>query len=105
MLLTRVRLRTQGQYDFSTGNRNLPAFLQAAKDAGLWVTLRIGPYVCAEWNYGGLPVWLRDEPDMAFRTYNPAWMRAMKTFVDVVMKVVEPYLAKYARLSRSVFLL
>ncbi|CAF4731114.1 unnamed protein product, partial [Rotaria magnacalcarata] len=46
-----------GVLDF-TGRANLSQFLQDAADAGLFVNLRIGPYVCAEWNYGGLPAWL-----------------------------------------------
>jgi hypothetical protein len=40
------------QYDFETENRNLGQFLQAAADAGLFINLRIGPFVCAEWTYG-----------------------------------------------------
>ena len=46
----------RGTYDFATGRKNLPLFLQKAADHGLFVYLRPGPYVCAEWDYGGLPV-------------------------------------------------
>ena len=48
----------------SVVERNLSKFLQDAADAGLFVNLRIGPYVCAEWNYGGLPVWLNQVPNI-----------------------------------------
>ncbi|THU45870.1 hypothetical protein C4D60_Mb02t22530 [Musa balbisiana] len=40
------------------------------QDAGLYVVLRIGPYVCAEWNYGGFPVWLHQIPGIELRTNN-----------------------------------
>ena len=39
------------QYDFE-GRKDLAGFVKAVADAGLYVHLRIGPYVCAEWNYG-----------------------------------------------------
>jgi beta-galactosidase len=48
----------RGVYDFS-GKRDLRKFMQLAQEAGLYVVLRIGPFVCAEWNYGGFPAWLR----------------------------------------------
>ena len=62
-------------YDFKSGNRDLLRFLKNAADANLWVNLRIGPYVCAEWNYGGLPVWLREDTGIVFRTYDQQWLR------------------------------
>ncbi|KAL2913739.1 Beta-galactosidase 8 [Polyrhizophydium stewartii] len=84
----------RGQYDFSTGNANLPLFLQLARDAGLFVSLRIGPYVCAEWTYGGLPVWLRDDPSSKFRTFDTPFMTAMESFVRKTVEVIEPYLSR-----------
>ena len=81
------------EYDFTTENRNLSGFLQAASDAGLFVNLRIGPFVCAEWNYGGLPLWLRDRT-RHFRTNDSAWESEMATFVSYITHYVEPYLAR-----------
>ena len=46
------------QYDFHSPRSNLRGFLQAAQDVGVFVNVRVGPYVCAEWNLGGLPLWL-----------------------------------------------
>ncbi|CAI9761110.1 unnamed protein product [Fraxinus pennsylvanica] len=51
------------QYDFS-GNHDLIRFLKTIEDQGLYAILRIGPYVCAEWNYGGFPVWLHNMPNI-----------------------------------------
>lgn len=39
-------------------NLDVEAFVNLAHDAGLWVILRAGPYICAEWDGGGLPWWL-----------------------------------------------
>ena len=83
----------QGVLDFS-GRGNLSQFLQDAADAGLFVNLRIGPYVCAEWNYGGLPAWLNQVPDMSFRSSTPAWEAAMKKFLLQIVDYSTPYLAK-----------
>lgn len=47
-----------GKFDFFTGNRNLGLFMQLAKEEGMYVLLRPGPYVCAEWDFGGHPFWL-----------------------------------------------
>ena len=83
----------QGVLDFS-GRGNLSQFLQDATDAGLFVNLRIGPYVCAEWNYGGLLARLNQVPNMFVRSSNPAWEAAMKKFILEIVDYATPYLAK-----------
>ena len=45
----------EGHFDFRTGNRDIARFVRLAQDEGMWVLLRPGPYVCAEWDFGGLP--------------------------------------------------
>ena len=47
-----------GAFDFSTGNRDIARFVRIAQEEGMWVLLRPGPYVCAEWDFGGLPPYL-----------------------------------------------
>ncbi len=79
--------------DFS-GRANLSRFLQEAANAGLFVNLRIGPYVCAEWNYGGLPAWPNQVPNISFRCSNEAWERLMRKFILDIVDYVTPYLAK-----------
>ena len=81
------------EYDFS-GSANLPLFIEKAAKAGLFVNLRIGPYICAEWNYGGLPMWLNSIPGMSLRSNNQPWMKEMKRFVTDITKIVEKYLAR-----------
>ena len=57
------------QYNFE-GNYDIVRFFKEVQDAGLYAILRIGPYICGEWNYGGLPAWLRDISGMQFRMHN-----------------------------------
>ncbi|KAJ2839576.1 hypothetical protein J3B01_000553 [Coemansia erecta] len=86
---------SKGDYDFYTDRANLPLFLQTARENGLFVVLRVGPYVCAEWNYGGFPQWLRHEPDIVFRTYSAPFMREMRRFIAKVVDVTKPYMPEH----------
>ena len=80
-------------YDFS-GPANLPLFIEKAAKVGLFVNIRIGPYVCAEWNYGGLPVWLNSIPGMGLRSNSLAWEKEMERFVTDITEILEKYLAR-----------
>lgn len=83
---------SQGQYYFPDypSSANLVDYIRLAQEYGLYVHLRFGPYVCAEWNYGGLPVWLRDMGNgtSVFRTTDELWMNAMTSFIDKTLDVV-----------------
>jgi beta-galactosidase GanA len=83
----------QGVLDFS-GRANLSRFLEEATNAGLFVNYVFGPYVCGEWNYGGLPLWLNQIPNIAFRSSNDAWKILMRKFILNIVDYVTPYLAK-----------
>jgi len=80
------------QYDFETENRNLGQFIQLAGDAGLFINLRIGPFVCAEWTLGGIPQWVRDL-GIPFRTNNTVWEDEMTIITQYVVKYTEQYQA------------
>ncbi|KAJ3089865.1 Beta-galactosidase 7 [Quaeritorhiza haematococci] len=82
-----------GVFDFDTPTLDFRRFIKDAQEAGLYVVLRIGPYVCAEWNLGGMPSWLLRKPNMQMRTWSPVFMSAMERFVRKVVEVSEPYLA------------
>jgi hypothetical protein len=86
----------RGVVDWTPGTRrDLAGFFKAAAAAGLFVNVRIGPYVCAEWLGGGLPLWLKDVPDMdCYRCDNPAWEAQMAQFVRQVATEMKPYLAR-----------
>ncbi|KAL9272727.1 Beta-galactosidase 8-like protein [Drosera capensis] len=78
----------QGQYDFS-GGKDLVKFIKLVGDAGLYAHLRIGPYVCAEWNYGGFPLWLHFVPGIVFRTDNQPFKDAMQKFTVVIVDLIK----------------
>ncbi|XP_074556908.1 beta-galactosidase 8-like [Curcuma longa] len=78
----------QGEYDFE-GRKDLVRFVKAAAAAGLYVHLRIGPYVCAEWNYGGFPLWLHYIPGIEFRTDNEPFKKEMQRFTTKIVDMMK----------------
>ena len=56
----------EGKFDFTTGGRNIGEFLRIAKEEGVWVMLRPGPYCCGERDFGGIPTYLLRYPDLNF---------------------------------------
>lgn len=79
-------------YDFS-GQRDIGYFLKLCKERNLNVILRMGPYCCAEWNYGGYPPYLRDEPGITIRTYNEPYLKRVEKYFEHLAAEVRPYLA------------
>src|SRR6202012_3809337 len=70
-----------GNFDFTTGNKDIAAFIRLCQAEGLWVLLRPGPYVCGEWDWGGLPTWLLKIPDIKVRCRDPRYLSAMTRYV------------------------
>ncbi|KAB2618119.1 beta-D-galactosidase [Pyrus ussuriensis x Pyrus communis] len=79
---------TPGNYNFE-GRYDLVRFLKTIQKAGLYAHLRIGPYVCAEWNFGGFPVWLKYVPGISFRTDNEPFKRAMQGFTQKIVGLMK----------------
>ena len=75
----------EGQFDF-TGNNDLAAFCRLAQKHGMYVIVRPGPYVCAEWEMGGLPWWLLKKEDVQLRSQDPYYMERVKIFMNEVGK-------------------
>ncbi|XP_042948812.1 beta-galactosidase 1 isoform X2 [Carya illinoinensis] len=71
------------------GNYDLVKFIKLVKQAGLYVHLRIGPYVCAEWNFGGFPVWLKYIPGINFRTDNGPFKVQMHKFTEKIVNMMK----------------
>ena len=84
----------KGEWDWSTLSRNLSYFLDLAASEGLFVNLRLGPYVCAEFAHGGLPAYLKAVPDMEFRAYNTAWLNATQYYLEYMRDWLQPHLPK-----------
>lgn len=77
-----------GTYNFE-GRYDLVRFIKLVHKAGLYLHLRIGPYVCAEWNFGGFPVWLKYVPGITFRTDNEPFKRAMESFTEKIVQMMK----------------
>lgn len=82
--------QSQGHYDFSTWNRDIAKFVKLAQDEGMWVILRPGPYVCAEWDFGGLPNYLLSIPDIKVRCMDSRYMKAATDYIHELAKVIKP---------------
>jgi beta-galactosidase len=70
--------RQPGHFEFS-GSLDVAAYIRMAQQEGLWVNLRPGPYVCAEWDGGGIPAWVLNDPDIKPRSLDERYMRRLRT--------------------------
>ncbi|CAI0556757.1 unnamed protein product [Linum tenue] len=77
-----------GQYDFN-GGRDVVGFIKEVQAQGLYVFLRIGPFIEAERSYGGLPVWLRDIPGIVFRSNNDPYKVYMQNFTTKIVTMLQ----------------
>ena len=78
-----------GEFDFR-GGLDLPAFVRLAGSLGLHIIVRPGPYICAEWEFGGLPAWLLADPEMAVRCSYPPYLAAVERFFDALLPQLLP---------------
>ena len=84
-----IHEQREGQFDF-TGNNDVAAFCRLAQKNGLYVIVRPGPYVCAEWEMGGLPWWLLKKKDIRLRERDPYFMERVKIFEEKVGEQLKP---------------
>uniref|UniRef100_A0A671S107 Beta-galactosidase n=1 Tax=Sinocyclocheilus anshuiensis TaxID=1608454 RepID=A0A671S107_9TELE len=80
-----------GQYEFS-GDRDLEHFLQLCQDIGLLVIMRPGPYICAEWDMGGLPSWLLKKKDIVLRSSDPDYLAAVDKWMGQLLPIINRHL-------------
>ncbi|MGZ3837465.1 MAG: glycoside hydrolase family 35 protein [Flavisolibacter sp.] len=80
----------EGIFDFSTGNHNIGDFIRLCQQEDMWVLLRPGPYVCAEWDFGGLPGYLLKIPDIKLRCMDSRYMAAVSRYVKRLAKEIVP---------------
>ncbi|CAI9275733.1 unnamed protein product [Lactuca saligna] len=78
----------EGQFNF-TGNYDLVKFMKLIAENKLYAILRLGPFIQAEWNLGGLPFWLRDVPNIIFRSYNEPYMTHMKRYSEMIINMMK----------------
>jgi beta-galactosidase len=78
-----------GQWDAS-GALDLARFLDLVAEEGMHAIVRPGPYICAEWDNGGLPAWLFRDPSVGVRRSEPTYLRAVTGFLERVYEIVVP---------------
>ncbi len=78
-------------YDFS-GNLDIATFLKIADEEGLMAIVRPGPYICSEWEFGGLPWWLQTDESLEIRCMNEAYIRHFDRYLDRICDEIRPLL-------------
>lgn len=84
--------KVQGEYDFS-GILDIAGFIRTAQEEGLYVIIRPGPYICAEWEFGGLPWWIQCDDDMEIRCSNGTYMSRLTAYLTRLFQEIKPLLA------------
>ncbi len=80
----------KGEFRFE-GMLDVERFIGLAQELGLYVILRPSPYICAEWEFGGLPAWLLREDGMRLRVCYPPFLRHVEEYYKVLMPKVTPW--------------
>lgn len=73
--------KREGEFDFSGAN-DIKKFIEIAKEIGLYVMVRPGPYICAEWDFGGFPAWLLKYEGLRLRCNEPKYMFFVKRYLE-----------------------
>ena len=84
-----IHEQREGVFDF-TGQNDVAEFCRLAQKNGMYVIVRPGPYVCAEWEMGGLPWWLLKKKDIRLRERDPYFMERVKIFEEKVGEQLKP---------------
>ena len=84
----------KGKFDYENGDKNLRGFLDLAKKYGFMVLLRPGPYVCAEWDFGGLPARLLSIKDLEIRANNKLFLDEVKVYFASLIPIINDFAGK-----------
>ncbi len=79
------------EFDFSD-NLDISEFIKIAGEEGLLAIVRPGPYICAEWEFGGLPWWLQTLEDMEIRCQNKTYMERFEKYLSKMFDEIRPHL-------------
>lgn len=73
------------------GMHDIVRFMDIATELGLYIIIRPSPYICAEWEFGGLPAWLLREKDLHIRCMNRAYLDAVRSYYSQLIPRLAPY--------------
>lgn len=79
----------KGEFCFD-GMLDIKKFLQIAQKVGLYAIVRPGPYICAEWDFGGLPAWLLKDKNMQLRCNYPDYLQHVSDFYHRLYEEIAP---------------
>lgn len=82
--------RREGEFDFS-GMLDIVRFVRTAQELGLYVILRPGPYICAEWEFGGLPSWLLRYKELKLRCNDALFLSKVGRYYKELFARLAPY--------------
>ena len=80
-----------GKFDFETGNHNIEQFIRIVQEEGMYLLFRPGPYVCGEWDFGGLPAYLLSTPDIKIRCMDSRYTAAVERYVKQISPLIKKY--------------
>ncbi len=80
-----------GEFDFS-GILDIAKFIETANAEGLMAIVRPGPYICAEWEFGGLPWWIQADENIEIRCSNKAYIKYFDRYLDRLFDEIRPLL-------------
>lgn len=83
-----------GEFDFS-GILDIEKYLEIAQKVGLYAIVRPGPYICAEWDFGGLPAWLLKDKNMQIRCMYPDYLKCVDRFYKELLPRLVPHLESH----------
>jgi len=81
----------EGEFNFE-GFGDIVNFVKTAQGEGLRVIIRPGPYICAEWELGGLPAWLNQDANMKFRSSYKPYLEKVTNYFNVLIPKLTPFL-------------
>ncbi|WP_368505680.1 beta-galactosidase family protein [Alkalihalophilus sp. As8PL] len=84
----------KGQFDFD-GIADFESFVKVAEEVGLYVILRPSPYICAEWEFGGLPAWLLKDKNIELRCSDPTYLKHVDEYYDELIPRIQPLLSSH----------
>lgn len=80
----------KGEFHFD-GILDIENYIRLAQELGLYVIIRPSPYICAEWEFGGLPAWLLREEGMIFRVSESTFLKHVKEYYEVLLPRITPF--------------